>query len=137
MNDKLDSNLYHLNKILDSVTESLVDITKIRDEQNKHIYELSKTIGVKTNTLTEKCNKLENKLRRTENDIVNDINKVRSQSKTNTIGLDKRLISLELQIKLMEEAIQSLTLKHQENTKILDELKPKVGKKRKWWQIGI
>jgi hypothetical protein len=135
MTDKLDVNLSHLNRILDTVTESLVDITKIRDEQNKSISEISRTVDLKTNTLTEKCNKIENKLRRTENDMIEDINKVRSQNKTVTVGLDKRIVSLEIQIKLMDEAIQNLKLQHEENTNILNELKPKVGKKRKWWQV--
>ena len=43
----------------------------------------------------------------------------------------KRIISLELQIQIMEEAIQSLKNKHVENNLVIEALLPKVGKKRK------
>ncbi len=135
MSEKIDTNLAHLNKVLESVTDSLSSITQIRDEQNKSISELSRTIDSKTVTLTEKYNKLENKIRRNENDTLEDVNKLRSQNKTVTGGLDKRITSLELQIKLMEESLQQLRVQQEANIKTIEELRPKVGKKRKWWQV--
>ena len=135
MSEKLDNNFERLNKVLDTITVSLVDASKQREEQNASISNLSRLIDAKTTTLTEKCGKLESKIRRTENDMVEDINKVRSQNKIINSGLDKRIISLEDQIKLMDEAIAILKIKHEENVTLINELTPKVGKKRKWWQV--
>jgi chromosome segregation ATPase len=128
---KLDVSFENLNKVLDTVTQSLTDIKQIRDEQYKSISNLSHTIDIKTSGINEKYNKLESKIRRVENDMVEDINKVRSQNKTVTSGIDKRLVSLEVQIKLMEEAIQSLKTQQEENNRQLEELRPKIGQKRK------
>jgi chromosome segregation ATPase len=135
MSERLDSNFERLNKVLDTITESLVDVSRQRDEQNASISNLSRMIDAKTNNVTEKCIKLESKIRRTENNMVEDINKVCSQNKIIHSGLDKRIISLEDQIKLMEEAIAALKTKHEENITLINELRPKVGKKRKWWQV--
>lgn len=132
-----DINFARLNNILDTVTHSLSDISKIRDEQNNSISNLSRTIDMKTGGLNEKCNIIENKLRRQEAEMVEDINKIRSQNKTVYSGLDSRIISLELQIKLMEEAMASLRVKHEENCRQLDELRPKIGKKRKRFWLGF
>ena len=124
-----------LNKVLDTVTESLADISKEREEQYKSISNLSRTIDTKTNTINEKCAKLESKIRRVEKDTIDDINTMRSQNKTIDSKFNERITSLEIQIKLMEESLKSLKIQHEENITLINELRPKVGKKRKWWQV--
>jgi hypothetical protein len=54
-------------------------------------------------------------------------------SKQDSINLSngEKLISLELQIQIMEEAIQILKNKWAENNILIEALLPKVGKKRK------
>jgi hypothetical protein len=58
----------------------------------------------------------------------------KQDSTNNSLINDKKLISLELQIQIMEEAIQSLKDKHVENNLVIEALLPKIGKKRKHWQ---
>ena len=137
----LDNNFERLGKVLDTVTDAVSGLSKereeMREEQTASISNLSRLIDTKTNTLTEKCGKLESKIRKTENNMVDDMNAICSQNKTVHLEFNKRIMSLEHQIILMDEAIASLKTKHDENTVIINELRPKAGKKRKWWQIGI
>jgi hypothetical protein len=56
-----------------------------------------------------------------------------NQDSTN-LSNGEKLISLELQIQIMEEAIQILKNKWVENNILIEALLPKVGKKRKHWQ---
>lgn len=137
----LDNNFDRLNKVLDTVTDAVSILSKereeMREEQKKTIYELSQQIDTKTNTLTETYNKLESKICKIENNSIEDMNSIRSQNKTTHLEFNKKIVSLEIQITLMEESLKLLKIKHDENIEVINELKPKVGKKRKWWQRGI
>ena len=135
MAERLDNNFERLNKVLDTVTEALVDVNKKRDEQTKSISDVSVRFESKTNIITEKCNKLEGKIRKVENDIIESNSKNTIQTKNIHSNFEKRITSIEENIKQIEQALEGLKLQYEQNNKLLEELRPKVGKKRKWWQV--
>ena len=137
MSERPDINFERLNNVLDTVTEALVDISNKRDEQNKSISDISIRCESKTNIISDKCNKLENKLRKVENDNIENINKTIIQNKTIHSNFDRQIKNIEENIKQIEKSLEALRIQYEENNKVLEELRPKVGKKRKWWQIGI
>ena len=52
------------------------------------------------------------------------------------IDSNEKITSLELQIKLMEESLLALKIKHDRNIKLINDLiAPKVGTKRLRWQV--
>ena len=52
------------------------------------------------------------------------------------INSNEKIASLELQIKLMEESLLALKIKHDQNIKLINDLiAPKVGTKRQRWQV--
>ena len=52
------------------------------------------------------------------------------------INSNEKIASLELQIKLMEESLLALKIKHDQNIKLINDLiVPKVGTKRQRWQV--
>lgn len=132
-----DTSFERLNKVLESVNEALVDISLKRDEQTKSISDISHRIELRANVLSEKCNTLEKKIHRVETNTNETINKNISMNKNINSTFDKKILSLEENIKQMEKALETLRLLYEENNRKLDELRPKIGKKRKWWQIGI
>lgn len=135
MSERLDNNLNQLNTVLKTVTEALEDISKKREEQTKSISDMSQRFESRSNNISEKCNTLEKKIRRVENDNMENINKNMSLNKSINSNFDKRFISLEEKIIKMEESLHILQTQYEENNKLLDKLRPKVGKKRKWWQV--
>lgn len=96
-----------LDKVLEKIKESLTTISG-----------LSHTINTHTRTFIEKYNKLESKIHTSIDSTY-----------------DERITSLELQIKLMEESINTLKTQHDENIIRINELASKVGKKRHRWQV--
>jgi hypothetical protein len=133
MSERIDVNFDRLNKVLDTVTEAVSNMSKDREEHTKIIYELSQLMDTKTNTLTEKCNKLESNIIRIENNIIEDITMFHSQNKIVQLEFNKRIMVLENQIMLMGEAIIMLKTKHDENITVINELRPIPDKKHKWW----
>jgi chromosome segregation ATPase len=132
-----DTSFERLNKVLETVTEALVDISNKRDEQTKSISDVSQRIELRTNSISERCNTLEKKIRKVENDNIENNNKTISLNKNIHSNFDRQIKNIEENIKQMEKALETLRLQYEENNRKLDELRPKVGKKRKWWQIGI
>ena len=52
------------------------------------------------------------------------------------IDSNEKIALLELQIKLMEESLLALKIKHDQNIKLINDLiAPKVGTKRQRWQV--
>jgi chromosome segregation ATPase len=137
MTERLDTNIAQLNKVLDNVTEALVDISNKREEQNKTIYDMSQRFDLKTHTISEKINNLEKKINRVEYSNIENNNKSTSINKEINSNFNKKIINLEENITKMQQSLDALRLQYEENNRILNELRPKVGKKRKWWQIGI
>lgn len=87
------------------------------------------------NNLNNRLTSVENKLnildRGSETKLVYLQGQIRT---TNSVFTDK-ISTLEERIKLMEESLQALQKQYDENNKLLDKLRPVVGKKRKWWQV--
>ena len=131
MSEKSDITFERLTKVLDTVNEALVDISNKRDEQTKSISDISIRCESKSNIITDRCNKLENKLRKIENDNIENINKTIIQNKTINSNFDKRITSLEESINQMGKSLETLRLQYEENNRILEGLRPKVGQKRK------
>ncbi len=135
MSERPDINFERLTKVLDTVNEALVDVNKKRDEQTKSISDVSVRLESKTNIITEKCNKLEGKIRKVENDIIESNSKNTIQTKNIHSNFERRITSIEENIKQIEKSLEALRIQYEENNKVLEELRPKVGKKRKWWQV--
>jgi hypothetical protein len=135
MGDTSDNNFTRLYSVLDKVTSSLSEISKEREELNSSLSNLAQKVESKNSITIEKFNKLEKLLRSTEININTDINKIRIENRTVDSGFTDRINKLELQIKQMEESLKILQVKHDENLVLIDKLTPKIGKKRKWWQV--
>lgn len=58
------------------------------------------------------------------------------ESNKNIISIfGNRFELLDNQIKTMDLALKELQRQYEENVRRLNELEPKVGQKRKWWQV--
>lgn len=130
-----DNNFTRLYSVLDKVTSSLSEISKERGELTESLSNLAQKVESKNSITNEKFNKLEKLVRSTEININTDINKIRIENRSVDSGFTDRINKLELQIKQMEESLKILQVKHDENLVLIDKLTPKVGKKRKWWQV--
>ena len=135
MSENTDNNFTRLYSVLDKVTESLSEVSKGREEQQKSISNIAQLVESKNTVVNERCNKLEKMIRATETNINTDITKIRSENRTTQQTFSKKITELELQIRQMEESMRILQVKHDENVALINELRPKVGKKRKWWQV--
>ena len=134
MSERPDINFERLNNVLGTVTEALVDISNKRDEQNKSISDIAVRCESKNNIITDRCNKLESKIRKVENDIIESNSKNTLQTKNIHSNFDKQIQTIEESIKQMEKSLEALRVQYEENNRILDELKPKVGqKRRRFW----
>lgn len=78
---------------------------------------------------------LENKVYNLERGLESKIVNNATQTSNIIRNFSKKIEDLETKIKTMEEALATLNEKHNENCKILKNLEPQVGKKRKWWQV--
>jgi hypothetical protein len=105
MAENLDANINKLNKVLDTVNEALVDISHKREEQNKTIHTMSEQFDSKIHIISEKNSMLETKLYKVEENII-----------------------------LIQKSLDELRLQYEENNRILEGLRPKIGKKRsRFW----
>jgi hypothetical protein len=135
MSETTDNNFIRLYGVLDKITESLSELSKEREEQQKSISNIAQLVESKNTIVNERCNKLEKTIRTTETNINTDLTKIRLENRTTQITFTKKITDLELQIKQIEESMRLLQAKHDENVLLINELRPKVGKKRKWWQV--
>ena len=51
-------------------------------------------------------------------------------------SLEKKFFNIENKIKMTEEALNVLQIQYEENCKKINDLEPKIGQKRKWWQMN-
>jgi len=137
MTERLDTNIAQLNKILDNVTEALVDISNKREEQSQSISNLAQMIESKNGIMNEKFNKLEKLVRASEININTDINKIRIENRTVDSGFTDRVNKLDIQIKQIEESLKVLQVQFEENNRILKGLIPVAGQKRKRCWLGF
>jgi hypothetical protein len=87
------------------------------------------------NNLNNRLTSVENKLNILDKSTDAKFIYIQGQNRTiNSVVTDK-ISTLEERIKLMEESLQALQKQYDENNKLLDKLRPVVGKKRKWWQV--
>ena len=85
--------------------------------------------------LNSRFTNLENRFSTFEKNTDSKLISIQNQQKVLTSGLVMRIDSLEKQIKDMEIALQTLQKQFDENQIQLSKLDPKVGQKRKWWQV--
>jgi acyl carrier protein phosphodiesterase len=62
---------------------------------------------------------------------------IQNQNKTINSTITQKIITLEEKIILMEQSLQDLQHKYEENNKLLSQFIPTVGKKRKRFWIGF
>ena len=85
--------------------------------------------------LNSRFTNLENRFSIFEKSTENKFIYNQNQQKICTTGLVTRFETLEKQIKDMQIALDALKVQYEENKIQLDKLEPKVGQKRKWWQV--
>jgi uncharacterized coiled-coil protein SlyX len=78
---------------------------------------------------------LENRISTVDKDIDSKFINLQNQNKTIISSFGQRITTLEDKIKEMDEALKGLQQKYEENKQLLDKFCPKVGQKRKWWQV--
>jgi predicted nucleic acid-binding Zn-ribbon protein len=137
MSENMDNNFLRLYSVLDKVTESLSEVKNQRDAQQNEISSLAQSNESNNNAINGKINKIERYIMIKENIISNDINKIRSEIKTFDSRFTEKVNNLELQIKGMEESLGALQKQFEENNKILKELIPVAGQKRKRCWLGF
>ena len=85
--------------------------------------------------LNSRFTNLENRFSTFEKNTDSKFISIQNQQKIYSTGLVMRIDALEKQIKDMEVALQTLQQRYEENQLQLSKLEPKVGQKRKWWQV--
>lgn len=86
-------------------------------------------------SLNNKVISVENKLNILDKSIDAKLVYIQGQNRTITKGFTDKITIIENKIKEMEESLKELERKYEENKVILNKLEPKVGEKRKWWQV--
>lgn len=87
------------------------------------------------NNLNNRLTTVENKLNILDKGIETKLVYIQGQNRTTNSVFTEKILSIEEKIKIMEESLEALQKQYDENNKLLDKLRPVVGKKRKWWQV--
>lgn len=85
--------------------------------------------------IENKFGMLESKISNINRDTDAKIVAIQNQNKNIISTFGSRFELLEKQINTMDVALKELQRKYEENVRRLNELEPKVGQKRKWWQV--
>jgi septation ring formation regulator EzrA len=86
--------------------------------------------------ITNKLNSLEKKIFNIENSVESKFVNLNTQNRTINKALSDRYDIIENKIKMMEEALKILQTQYEENCKKINDLEPKIGQKRWWWQMN-
>ncbi len=85
-------------------------------------------------SLNARLTTLENKISNIDRNIDSKLINLQNHNKNIISSFSQSMTTLDIRIKEMEQALQTLKQQYEENNKLLNSISPKVGQKRKWWQ---
>lgn len=85
--------------------------------------------------LNAKITTIENRVLNIDKNLDSKFINIQNQNKTITSVFSQRIETLDNRIKVLEESLKDLNSRYEANLRLINELKPIVGQKRKWWQI--
>ena len=134
MSDSTYNNIDRVTNLLDTVIESLSNISKERNEHKNDISNLKEQIESNTVDINEKINNLDNSYKSINTIITstidNNINVLKSDNLILHTTLVNKIAELEKYIQKMEENNKMLQAKYDEN---IANINNKLS--RKWWKL--